>query len=93
MVVLQERCALHILPAAPGPALPPPPIALAALCASRQAALPWWHFEMVADQARNAAYGGAIARAVRRLVARGGGDPLVLDAGAGSGLLSLMAAR
>lgn len=45
-----------------------------------------WHFEMLSDAARNAAYHEAIASLVKK------GDH-VLDIGAGSGLLSLMAAK
>jgi type II protein arginine methyltransferase len=48
--------------------------------------IPQWHGPMLADAERNAAFEGAISRAVRS-----GG--VVLDIGAGSGLLSLMAAR
>ncbi len=49
-------------------------------------AVPGWHFLIVADTRRNAAYDAAIARAVRP------GDR-VLDIGAGTGLLGMMAAR
>lgn len=45
-----------------------------------------WHFSMLNDDARNAAYDAAIARAVRP------GD-VVLDIGTGAGLLAMMAAR
>ena len=45
-----------------------------------------WHFKIVADPRRNAAYDGAIRRAVRP-------GTRVLDIGAGSGLLAMMAAR
>jgi protein arginine N-methyltransferase 7 len=45
-----------------------------------------WHMAMLADQARNRAYEGAIRRAVA-----GGGT--VLDIGTGSGLLAMMAAQ
>lgn len=48
--------------------------------------VPAWHGRMLADAQRNAAFARAIGAAVR-----GGGR--VLDIGAGSGLLSLMAAR
>jgi len=46
---------------------------------------PQWHFPMIADRARNAAYASALERAApgRR----------VLDIGSGSGLLAMMAAR
>jgi tetratricopeptide (TPR) repeat protein len=45
-----------------------------------------WHFLMLGDEARNAAYDAAIRRAAKA------GD-LVLDIGTGSGLLAMMAAR
>jgi len=45
-----------------------------------------WHFPMMNDGARNDAYEAAIRRAVTP-------DSLVLEIGAGSGLLSMMAAR
>ena len=48
---------------------------------------------MVLDQQRNDAYEGAIRRAVERKRAAGCTDLLALDVGAGSGLLSMMAAR
>jgi type III protein arginine methyltransferase len=47
---------------------------------------PVWQFPMMNDSVRNAAYGSAIAKAVRR------GDH-VLEIGTGSGLLAMMAAR
>ena len=51
-----------------------------------QQQLPAWHWPMLADEDRNAAYRAAIERAV---------DPgsVVLDIGTGSGLLAMMAAR
>lgn len=49
-------------------------------------AVPRWHFTMLRDAARNAAFDAAIRRAVTP-------GTHVLDIGAGSGLLSLMAAR
>jgi predicted RNA methylase len=48
---------------------------------------------MVLDAERNAAYDAAIRRAVRRLGEQGCGEVLALDVGAGSALLSMMAAR
>jgi type II protein arginine methyltransferase len=48
--------------------------------------VPRWHFAMMNDEQRNAAYEEAIAATVRP------GD-LVLDIGTGSGLLALLAAR
>lgn len=48
--------------------------------------VPRWHFDMLRDEARNAAFDAAIRRAVTP-------GTHVLDIGAGSGLLSLMAAR
>lgn len=48
--------------------------------------VPSWHFFIVRDQARNAAYDAALRRNVRP-------GTRVLDIGAGSGLLAMMAAR
>ena len=48
---------------------------------------------MVLDQQRNDAYDAAIRRAVQSARAAGRTDLLALDIGAGSGLLSMMAAR
>lgn len=45
-----------------------------------------WHFTIVGDERRNAAYDAAIRRAV-------GPETRLLDIGAGSGLLAMMAAR
>ena len=61
----------------------------------RHAALPAWHFDMLADSARNGAYRRAIEAAVAAARQRlGRGEELtVVDVGAGSGLLALMAAR
>lgn len=54
---------------------------------------PKWHFEMVGDSLRNAAYARALRRAVRDLRRRGCAAPHALDVGAGSGLLSMLAVR
>ncbi len=68
-------------------ALAPGDPALAAIArAIRTANVPKWHFPMMRDAPRNAAYAAAIARAVQP-------GMRVLDIGAGSGLLSMMAAR
>ncbi|MEO1628192.1 MAG: 50S ribosomal protein L11 methyltransferase, partial [Bacteroidota bacterium] len=48
--------------------------------------IPQWHFTMLADDARNEVYQKALEKAIRP-------SDLVLDIGAGSGLLSMMAAR
>ena len=48
-----------------------------------------YHFPMIADEGRN----GAFDRALRRAVRSSARPPHVLDIGAGSGLLSMMAAR
>lgn len=50
------------------------------------AGVPAWHFDIVADAARNAAYDAALSRAVTP-------GARVLDIGAGTGLLALLAAR
>jgi type II protein arginine methyltransferase len=48
--------------------------------------VPAWHFTIVRDDARNAAYDAALRRAVRS-------DSRVLEIGTGTGLLAMMAAR
>jgi type II protein arginine methyltransferase len=48
--------------------------------------VPKWHFGIVRDDARNAAYEAALVRAVRP-------EARILDIGAGTGLLAMMAAR
>ena len=56
-------------------------------------AVPRWHFDMVLDAQRNDAYAAAIGRAVQRKREAGCTKLLALDLGAGTGLLSMMAAR
>jgi predicted RNA methylase len=51
--------------------------------------VPFWHARMLNDTARNDAF----ERAIRAAVAREGQHARILDIGAGSGLLSMMAAR
>jgi tetratricopeptide (TPR) repeat protein len=55
--------------------------------------VPRWHFVMMNDRRRNEAYDVAIRQAVAGWTSRHGRPPLVLEIGAGSGLLSMMAAR
>ena len=50
------------------------------------ATVPSWHFNILRDEKRNAAYDAALRRAVRP-------GSRVLDIGSGSGLLAMMAAR
>lgn len=57
-----------------------------ALNQARLAAVPQWHFPMLNDRRRAEAYRAALRQSVRP-------DSLVLDLGAGSGLLSFMAAK
>lgn len=55
---------------------------------------PRWHFPMVNDSRRNDAFAAAIDKAVKRISANSpDGSCRVLDIGAGSGLLSMLAAR
>ena len=61
-------------------------VAQAGLAQIYQRRVPRWHFTMLNDHARNAAYSEVIAQIVRP------GD-IVLDIGSGSGLLAMMAAR
>ncbi|KAK9863942.1 hypothetical protein WJX84_003683 [Apatococcus fuscideae] len=60
---------------------------------ARHAYLPRWHFDMLLDHQRNQAYQQAIERAIELRRASGCQQVHVLDVGAGSGLLSMMAAR
>ena len=62
-------------------------------CKPRHASIPRWHFWMVLDVQRNTAYEEAICRAIEALHMSGIQRVNVLDIGAGSGLLSLIAAR
>jgi type II protein arginine methyltransferase len=55
-------------------------------CAPIASGVPTWHFGIVRDEARNTAYDAALRRAV-------GSSTRVLDIGAGTGLLAMMAAR
>jgi len=62
----------------------------------REGGIPSYHFPMLNDRVRNNVYAAAIKRAVTRTRAgrMGGGRPItVLDIGAGSGLLGMLAAR
>ncbi|KAL6757507.1 hypothetical protein V8C86DRAFT_3026142 [Haematococcus lacustris] len=62
----------------------------------RSLLLPGWHFDMVADEPRNTAYHQAIRWAVAEQMKRkpsGSPGVAVLDVGAGSGILSVLAAR
>mmetsp|Transcript_10017 Transcript_10017/g.37155 ORF Transcript_10017/g.37155 Transcript_10017/m.37155 type:complete len:1193 (+) Transcript_10017:197-3775(+) len=67
----------------------------------RRAAIPMWHYDMLNDHGRNAAYDACIKNAVRKYkgVGNSNGNPgnirhlSVIDAGSGSGLLAMMAAR
>ena len=59
----------------------------------RHASIPRWHFDMVLDQQRNDAFDAAIRRAIELKTAHGKKEVHVLDMGAGTGLLAMMAAR
>uniref|UniRef100_A0A914V8C3 Protein arginine N-methyltransferase domain-containing protein n=1 Tax=Plectus sambesii TaxID=2011161 RepID=A0A914V8C3_9BILA len=52
-----------------------------------------WHFRMLNDRARNEAYASAIEYFVKKQKEARNGECRVLDIGAGSGLLSVMASR
>ena len=62
------------------------PIAAQNIRRLKNAKIPNWHFEMLADTARNDAFQKAIEKAVNP-------NDTVLDIGAGSGLLSMMAVK
>jgi hypothetical protein len=59
----------------------------------RHAYIPRWHFDMVLDRLRNDAYEKAIRTAIEFKRGMGAKEVSVLDMGAGSGILSLLAAR
>ena len=59
----------------------------------RVASFPQYHFGLLRDEERARAYDAAIRRQVERAIAGPDGCAKVLDIGAGSGLLSMMAAR
>lgn len=65
---------------------PDEPFAQRRLRLLRGQMVPRWHFPMVADGARNREFEAALVRAIRA-------DTIVLDIGAGTGLLSMLAAR
>lgn len=65
---------------------PDEPFAQRRLRLLRAQRVPRWHFPMVADGPRNREYEAALKRAIRA-------DTIVLDIGAGTGLLSMLAAR
>jgi type III protein arginine methyltransferase len=67
-------------------AAPADPEIAALARAMRAEGIPRWHFPMIRDTLRNAAFAEAIARAVTP-------TSRVLDIGAGSGLLAMLAAR
>lgn len=59
----------------------------------RHATVPQWHFDMILDDQRNSSYCEAVKEAIATKKEIGHDQVAVLDAGAGSGLLSMMAAR
>ena len=63
-------------------------------CRMHHAIVPRWHYDMILDAERNAAYNMAIQKAVAAKKSfKSGSKVHCLDMGAGSGLLSMMAAR
>ena len=59
----------------------------------RHAYLPDWHFDMLLDNDRTQAYEKAICHAIERKHLSGRSNVHVIDAGAGSGLLSMLAVK
>jgi len=59
----------------------------------RHACIPSWHYDMLLDSQRNDAYERAIRNCIESKRAFGEKEIAVLDVGAGSGLLSMLAAR
>jgi protein arginine N-methyltransferase 7 len=59
----------------------------------RHACIPSWHYDMLLDSQRNDAYERAVRKAIESKRAFGEHGISVLDIGAGSGLLSMLAAR
>ena len=59
----------------------------------RHACIPSWHYDMLLDSQRNDAYERAVRKAIESKRAFGQQGISVLDIGAGSGLLSMLAAR
>ena len=59
----------------------------------RHACIPSWHYDMLLDSQRNDAYERAITNAIESRRAFGEKDVTVLDVGAGTGLLSMLAVR
>lgn len=63
-------------------------------CRMHHALVPRWHYDMILDSERNDAYNQAIIKAVNaKKYARSDANVHCIDMGAGSGLLSMMAAR
>lgn len=62
-------------------------------CKLRNNLAPRWHFDMVLDSLRNDAYDEAIRNAITKKIEAECTDITVIDIGAGTGLLSMMAAR